>query len=339
MSSRVAHDVDEGELRLAELGQAGRVPGSRGPVVGHRDERVAHARGAGPGAGAVQGQSDLRVRGRAGREQQPQRQRRTTRAARWAWRSIDAAARPSRRATNHMAPAGSSGDRRAVAAVMVAAGALVAQQVAGRATRDALFLSTFHVSSLPLAMIASALVSALAVSRLLGRPRPPLAGAGGAGGAGRGNRAAARRVGAERDAPAPGRGGRLPAHGGLRGHRRLRFWSLINELFDPYTARRVMDRVGLGASLGGVIGRPARLERGRRGARPRHARGHGRLQRRRPPRALAAARGRTQPRPALPPPTPARSPACASCTRCRTCATSRSSWPWVPWRRRCSTTC
>src|SRR5258708_15585297 len=58
---------------------------------------------------------------------------------------------------------------------MVAAGALIAQQVAGRATRDALFLSTFHVSSLPLVMIAAAVLSALAVlafSAALSR-RPP----------------------------------------------------------------------------------------------------------------------------------------------------------------------
>src|SRR5438477_445835 len=53
--------------------------------------------------------------------------------------------------------------RRAVSAAMVAAGALIAQQVAGRATRDALFLSTFRVSSLPLVMIAAAVASGAAV--------------------------------------------------------------------------------------------------------------------------------------------------------------------------------
>ena len=53
--------------------------------------------------------------------------------------------------------------RSAVIAAMLAAGALVAQQVTGKATRDALFLSTFSVSTLPLVMIASALASALAV--------------------------------------------------------------------------------------------------------------------------------------------------------------------------------
>jgi ATP:ADP antiporter, AAA family len=153
-----------------------------------------------------------------------------------------------------MAPTRSSGQRRAVIAVMVTAGALVAQQVAGKATRDALFLSTFHVSSLPLAMIASALVSAVAVL---------------------GFSAALTRRSPARVVPAALAAGTvlLLAEWGLSvTHPRLAavavylhmaafgatvlssFWSLINELFDPYTARRVMDRVGLGASLGGVIG-------------------------------------------------------------------------------------
>src|SRR4030081_1055584 len=57
----------------------------------------------------------------------------------------------------------SSGQRRTVVAAMVDTGALIAQQVAGRAPRDALFLSTFPVSSLPVVMIAAAVVSALAV--------------------------------------------------------------------------------------------------------------------------------------------------------------------------------
>jgi hypothetical protein len=32
------------------------------------------------------------------------------------------------------------------------------------------------------------------------------------------------------------------------------FWSLVNERFDPYTAKRVVGRIGLGASVGGVAG-------------------------------------------------------------------------------------
>src|SRR5258708_9030045 len=53
--------------------------------------------------------------------------------------------------------------RSAVVAATLAAAALIAQQVAGRATRDALFLSSFPVPALPLAMIGSAVASALAV--------------------------------------------------------------------------------------------------------------------------------------------------------------------------------
>ena len=59
-------------------------------------------------------------------------------------------------------------ERPSVAAAMVAAGALIAQQVAGKATRDALFLSNFNVESLPPVMMASALVAIVAVIGLSG---------------------------------------------------------------------------------------------------------------------------------------------------------------------------
>jgi ATP/ADP translocase len=32
------------------------------------------------------------------------------------------------------------------------------------------------------------------------------------------------------------------------------FWSMVNERFDPYTAKRVMGRIGLGAAMGGIVG-------------------------------------------------------------------------------------
>ena len=32
------------------------------------------------------------------------------------------------------------------------------------------------------------------------------------------------------------------------------FWSVINESFDPYTARHVIGRIGTGAGVGGVVG-------------------------------------------------------------------------------------
>ena len=32
------------------------------------------------------------------------------------------------------------------------------------------------------------------------------------------------------------------------------YWSLVNERFDPYTAKRIIGRIGTGASLGGALG-------------------------------------------------------------------------------------
>jgi hypothetical protein len=146
------------------------------------------------------------------------------------------------------------GHRAAVAAAMLAAGALVAQQVAGKATRDALFLSSFPLSFLPMAMIAAAVASGLAVL---------------------GFSAALSRRGPARVVPAAVAAATvlLLAEWGLSLFQprvaaaavylhiamlgapvASAFWSLITERFDPYTARRVMGRIGLGASLGGVAG-------------------------------------------------------------------------------------
>src|SRR5258708_8588332 len=148
----------------------------------------------------------------------------------------------------------SSRQRRGVVAAMVAAGALIAQQVAGRATRDALFLSTFHVSSLPLVMIAAAVVSALAVlafSAALSRRPPaqvvPVTIAAG-------TVLLLAEWGLSLAQP------RLAAiavylHMAVFGATVVSgFWSLMNERFDPHTARRVMGDIALGASLGGVAG-------------------------------------------------------------------------------------
>src|SRR5207249_2520653 len=59
----------------------------------------------------------------------------------------------------------------------LAAGLLVAQQVAAKATRDALFLSTFPVTVLPIASGLTAAVSlagVLAFSRGMARSSPPV---------------------------------------------------------------------------------------------------------------------------------------------------------------------
>lgn len=147
-----------------------------------------------------------------------------------------------------------AGPRLAVTAAMLAAGTLIAQQVVGKATRDALFLSAFHVSSLPLMMISSAVASSLAVlafSTAMGRRSParvvPLA-------LGAGTVLLIAEWGLSLVQP------RLAAiavylHMAAFGATVVSgFWSLVNERFDPYLARRVMGRIGVGASLGGVAG-------------------------------------------------------------------------------------
>jgi len=145
-------------------------------------------------------------------------------------------------------------ERPSVAAAMVAAGALIAQQVAGKATRDALFLSNFNVESLPPVMMASALVAIVAViglSGALARRSPatvvPVAVATSAG-------LLAAEWGLSLSFP------RAAAvlvylHMALFGATLVSgFWSLVNERFDPYQARRVVGRIGMGASVGGVAG-------------------------------------------------------------------------------------
>ena len=145
-------------------------------------------------------------------------------------------------------------DRRAVAASALAAGLLIAQQVAARAVRDALFLSAFQVKSLPLVMGASAL-AALAGAEILSRALS--------------KRAPSRLV--------PGiaalsalllavwwavdlvwpraAAALLYLHVATFGGALVSgFWSMVNERFDPYTARRVVGRITAGATAGGVAG-------------------------------------------------------------------------------------
>ncbi len=104
------------------------------------------------------------------------------------------------------------------APAVVAAAILIAQQVVGRATRDALFLSTFDVANLPAAGAVAAVVS----HRRGAGIRP---GDGGVHAVTRGSRRprrerdpARRRMGPRRADAARGRSGGVPAHGGVRGH-------------------------------------------------------------------------------------------------------------------------
>ncbi len=139
-------------------------------------------------------------------------------------------------------------------AAALLAGVLIAQQVAARALRDSLFLGAFEVSSLPAMFVASALVSLLgalgfASAQARRAPSAVLAGALGL--------QAVLFVAEWRLAAQQPRGVAVALYVqlALLGPGILSaFWSLVNERFDPHTARRVMGRIGTGASLGGVAG-------------------------------------------------------------------------------------
>jgi ATP:ADP antiporter, AAA family len=139
-------------------------------------------------------------------------------------------------------------------AAPITAAAIVAQQVGSNASRDALFLSHFAVTTLPYFVAAAALLSIPAArwsGRLLVRFGP-------------------RRIGPY----AFGLGGALFLTDWwlLRSHPRgaatllffqssilgslaiSAYWSLLNERFDPYAAKGLMGRVAAGATFGGLLG-------------------------------------------------------------------------------------
>ena len=131
---------------------------------------------------------------------------------------------------------------------------MIAQQIASKSLRDAFFLVHYPVSALPILMIGAAVLSfamALAMGRVM------------------------RRVAPARFVPAlfvlSGvlyllewiASGALPqwvaivvyAHTVTFGASVVSgFWSVINERFDPYIAKRVIGTIGAGATLGGLIG-------------------------------------------------------------------------------------
>jgi hypothetical protein len=144
--------------------------------------------------------------------------------------------------------------RPALRAAALVGGLLIAQQVVGKAARDALFLSSFPVAALPYAMMASALASLMAVlvfSSALRRYSPFAVVPAAAG------LSAVLLLGEWALALYTPRLAALAVylHMALFGAALVSgFWSLINERFDPYTAKHAMGRIGLGASLGGVVG-------------------------------------------------------------------------------------
>jgi AAA family ATP:ADP antiporter len=140
------------------------------------------------------------------------------------------------------------------AVAIVASAAMIAQQVAGKATRDALFLSHFSVKTLPAMMGVSAIASlaaALWLSRMMLRHTPakvvPV---------GFGASALVLLAAWGLSFPAP----RLAAlllylYTSLFGAAMVSaFWSLINETFDPHTSRRAVTAIAGGGTLGGLLG-------------------------------------------------------------------------------------
>lgn len=136
----------------------------------------------------------------------------------------------------------------------IASGALVAQHVGGKATRDTLFLTHFGLALLPAAMIGAALVSSVAVigiSRALGKYGP------------------ARIVPVMFGSSAvlyllelwlsltQARAAAIAVyvHTAIFGTAGVSaFWSLVNERFDPHVAKKVVGRIASGGTIGGVVG-------------------------------------------------------------------------------------
>lgn len=141
-----------------------------------------------------------------------------------------------------------------VFAATVASAAMIAQQVAGKSARDALFLSNFRVNHLPAMMAGSAVLSLLAVvwlTRLITRFSPakvvPAIF----------SLSALALVGEwVVNAQSPSIASVLVYfHTAVLGPAVISaFWSLMNERFDPHTAKRAVARVAGGGTLGGVLG-------------------------------------------------------------------------------------
>lgn len=137
---------------------------------------------------------------------------------------------------------------------MIAAAVMVAQQVGGRATRDAMFLTSFPVTSLPRMMIASAVLSivlVLTTTRWFASVKPdrivPAA---------FGVSAALMLAlwGLSFNAPALAAIGVFLHVAVLGPVLASAFWVVANERFDPRSARRDMGPIGAVGAIGGLAG-------------------------------------------------------------------------------------
>lgn len=131
---------------------------------------------------------------------------------------------------------------------------MIAGQIAAKATRDAIFLSTFSITDLPQMLIAAAVVSiimVLVVSRGMVRWGPqrlvPLA------------FLASSLVyvglwGLMRQAPRTAAVLLFLNVSAVGVILISGFWSLVNERFDPRSAKRIVGRVVAAGTLGGLVG-------------------------------------------------------------------------------------
>ncbi len=143
---------------------------------------------------------------------------------------------------------------RAIRTAAVVAGLMIAFQVASRATRDALYLSHFDVTTLPrmVALAAAvALGAAVVASRVMGRLGParlmPLLFAGSA-------VLQLLEWGLLRVAPAAASVIVYLHFNALGALLVSGFWSVVNERFDPRTGKRAAGSIGTAGTLGGVVG-------------------------------------------------------------------------------------
>lgn len=144
--------------------------------------------------------------------------------------------------------------RQAELAAILASGGVVAQLVAGKAARDAMFLSTFDVHNLPVVVLVAALASlgsALLMSRAMARWTParvvPVCLA---------LSATLYAVEWTLLGPEP----KLTAiltyiHVAVFGTALIAgFWSVVNESFDPHSAKRSVRGIAMGGTAGGALG-------------------------------------------------------------------------------------
>src|SRR2546423_12800399 len=148
----------------------------------------------------------------------------------------------------------SAGDRRAPTAAAAASTVIIAFQLGAKSTKDALFLSTFGVAALPAMVIAAAVLSVIltmTLARIMERVRPAvlmprlflLSGA---------LTLAEWLLAGQARPPAAilvylhftGLGALLVSG----------FWAMVNERFDPRSARAAIGQITAGGSVGGLLG-------------------------------------------------------------------------------------